>query len=139
VVVRFGLSSANWNAGRLRECLANTEEGLRLARGDLGLGADRRGFSPTLGLSYLHGGALNLTGHPREGATELDRVIELARTCEQLAPLSVAHGWQVLGCEVTGEAAVALAHGREAVDYAERSGNQNAGSSPTSISGSRTS
>jgi tetratricopeptide (TPR) repeat protein len=126
VVARFGLSSANWNAGQFRECLANTEQGLRLAQGDVTLGADRFGFSPSLGLSYLHGGALSLTGHPREAAMELDRVIELARTCDQLTPLSVSHGWQVLRCEVTGEAARALGHGREALDYAERAGNHNA-------------
>jgi tetratricopeptide (TPR) repeat protein len=65
-----------------------------------------------------------LTGHPREGATELDRVIELAQMSQQLTPLYSAHGFHVFRCEVTGEAAPALAHGREAVDYAERTGNQ---------------
>jgi class 3 adenylate cyclase len=124
--VRVGLSGAYIWAGRLRECLAVAEQGLGLARGALGLGADRLGFSPSLGLSYWHGGALSLTGHPREGGTELDRVIELARTCEQLTPLSVSHGCHVLRCEVTGEAASALAHSREALDCAERAGNQNA-------------
>jgi hypothetical protein len=53
-------------------------------------------------------------------------VIELARTYQQLTPLSVSHCWQVLRCEVTGETALALAHGREAVDCAERSSNQTA-------------
>jgi tetratricopeptide (TPR) repeat protein len=63
-------------------------------------------------------------GRPREGATELDRVIELARTSQQLTPLSSSHSTHIFRCEVTGEAAPALAHGREAVDYAERTGNQ---------------
>jgi hypothetical protein len=62
-------------------------------------------------------------GRPREGAAELDRVIELARTSQQLTLLSASHGSHVLRCEVTGEAAPALAHGREAVEYAERTGN----------------
>jgi hypothetical protein len=124
VAVRFGLASVYLWAGRLRECLATTEEGLRLAQGDLDLGADRLGFSPSLGLSYSHGVAVSLTGHPGDGAAELDRVIELARTSQQLTPLSVSHSHHVRRCEVTGEAAPALAHGREAVDYAERAGNQ---------------
>jgi tetratricopeptide (TPR) repeat protein len=39
-------------------------------------------------------------------------------------PLIASHALHVLRCEVTGEAAPALAHGRQAVDYAERTGNQ---------------
>jgi hypothetical protein len=42
----------------------------------------------------------------------------------QLTPLFVAHANHVFRCEVTGEATPALAHGREAVNYAERTGNQ---------------
>jgi hypothetical protein len=67
--------------------------------------------------------ALILMGSPRDGEAELDRVIELARMSQQLTPLSVSHSNHVLRCDVTGEAAPALAHGREAVDYAERTGN----------------
>jgi hypothetical protein len=81
-------------------------------------------LSPGLGLSFWHGSALSLTGRAREGAAELDRVIELARTSQQLTPLFAAHSYHVLRCEVTGEAAAALAHGREAVDCAERTENQ---------------
>jgi hypothetical protein len=51
-------------------------------------------------------------------------VIELASTSQQLLPLVNAQAFHVLRCEITGEAAPALAHGREAVDYAERTGNQ---------------
>jgi tetratricopeptide (TPR) repeat protein len=124
VAVRYGLPNAYLWAGRLRECLAITEQGLGLARGDLDLGADRLGFSPSLGLSLWLGATLSVTGHPRDGAAELDRVIELARTSQQLTPLSTSHALHVLRCEVTGEAASALAHGRQAVDYAERTGSQ---------------
>jgi hypothetical protein len=122
VAVRNGRSIAYFFSARLRECVATTEEGLRLAQGDLDLGADRLGYSPSLGLSWLHGIALGLTGHLREGGAEIDRVIELARTSQQVTPLSVSHGYHVLRCEVTGEAAPALAHGRQAMDYAERTG-----------------
>jgi tetratricopeptide (TPR) repeat protein len=123
---RLGLSTAYYFAGRLRECLAVAEQGLELARGDLDLGADRIGMSPSLGLSFLHGFALSLTGRAREGGAELDGVIELARTPQQLTPLGISHGLHVLRCEVTGEAAPAQAHAREAVDYAERAGNHSA-------------
>ena len=41
---------------------------------------------------------------------------------DRLLPLLVAHGYHVVRCEVTGEAAPALAHSREGVDYAERMG-----------------
>jgi tetratricopeptide (TPR) repeat protein len=96
------------------------------ARGgrDLGLGADRIGFSPSLGLSSVHGVALSLTGRPREGAVQLDRVIELGRTFQQLHPLWFSHTLYVLRCEVIGEAAPALAHGREAANCAEQIGSQ---------------
>src|SRR5262249_16261138 len=103
---------------------AVAEEGLELARGDVNLGADRIGFSPGLGFSTFSGSALSLTGRPREGGAELDRVIEHAQASQQLLPLFVAHGLSVLRCEGTGETAAALAHGREAVSYAERTGNQ---------------
>jgi tetratricopeptide (TPR) repeat protein len=124
VAVGYGLTHAYFWAGRLRECLATAEEGLRIAHGDLNLGADRIGLSPSLGFSCLHGAALILTGRPREGGVELDRVIELARASQQLTPLWFSHALHVFRCEVTGEAAPALAHGRQAVDYAERTGNQ---------------
>jgi tetratricopeptide (TPR) repeat protein len=125
VAVRYGLTNAYFQTAQLRKLLAAAEEGLRLAQGDLGLGADRIGFSPSLGLSVFHGAALSLMGHPHEGAAELDRVIELARTSQQLLPLYFSHALHaIFRCEVTGEAAPALAHGREALDYAERAGNQ---------------
>jgi len=122
IAVRFGLCAAYFHAGRLREFLVVTEQGLELAQGNLGLGADLVGFSPSLGFSFFRGFVLSRTGHLQEGGAELDRVIELSLTSQQLTPLYTAHGVHVLRCEVTGETAPALAHGREAVDYAERMG-----------------
>jgi hypothetical protein len=124
VAVRYGLCFAYWTAGRLRECLAVTQEGLGLAQGDLGLGADQVGFSPSLGFSFFHGSVLTLTGSPRDGAVELDRVIALARASQQLILVFIIHFYHVLRCDLTGEAATALAHAREAMDYAERIGSQ---------------
>jgi class 3 adenylate cyclase/tetratricopeptide (TPR) repeat protein len=120
---RFGLSIAYIWAGRLRECLAVTEQGLRLAEGDLSLGADQLGFQTTRSLACSHGLALSLTGHLRDGEAELDRMIELARTAQHLALIWFSHSLHVLRCEVTGEAAPALAHAREVLTYAERTGN----------------
>ena len=85
------------------------------------------GWSPSLSLSCWHGLVLSLAGRPREGATELDRVIELAQTLpasQQLTPLCVAHANHAHRCRITGETAAALAHSREAVNCAERTGNQ---------------
>src|SRR5438876_578196 len=81
--------AAEW-AGRLPECLAVVEQGLLLARGALGLGADRIGFSPSLGLSCFHGLALSLIGHLRDGEAELDRVIERAHAPAAGAALVLA-------------------------------------------------
>jgi hypothetical protein len=50
-------------------------------------------------------------------------VIDLARSSQQLGPVFISHTCHVWRCEVTGEAVPALAHGREAVDYAEWMGN----------------
>jgi tetratricopeptide (TPR) repeat protein len=82
-------------------------------------------ISPSLGLSCWHGAVLSFAGRPRDGATELDRVIDLARSSQQLILLHLSHALHVFRCEVTGEAATALAHVREAADYAERTGSQN--------------
>ncbi len=122
VAVRYGLGISLFWSGRLRECLAVVDQGLGLARGDVGLGVDRIGFSPSLALSALHGMLLSLMGRPREGGAELDRVIEHARTSQQLFPLWASHSFHVYRCELTGETASVLAHGREAVDYAEHTG-----------------
>ncbi len=127
VAVRYGLAVAYWSAGRVRELLAVSEQGLGLAGGDLDVGADLMGWSPSLGFSCWRGVALSLTGHPREGEVELDRVIELAQTLpssQQMTPLFISHANHVFHLEVTGEAVPALAHGREAVNCAERTGNQ---------------
>src|SRR5262249_55687022 len=124
VAVRYGLSVHHQVAGRLSECLALAEQGLGLVRGNLALGADRIGFSPSLGFSFLKGIALSLAGRLREGAAELDRVIELARASQLLYPLWVSHAWHVRRCEITGEALSALTHAREAVECAEPTGNQ---------------
>src|SRR4029453_11930364 len=63
-------------------------------------------------------------GLPREGAADLDRVLELARRSQQLLPNFSARAFHVLRCQVTGEASAALAYAREAVEYAERTGSQ---------------
>jgi class 3 adenylate cyclase len=124
VAARDAPCQAFFEAGRFRECLATANEGLQLAQGDLALGADRIGMSPGLALSAWRGVALSLMGRPREGGAEIDRVIKLAGKSQQFLPLVRAHEYRVVTCQVTGEAALALAHGREGVDYAERTGNQ---------------
>jgi class 3 adenylate cyclase/tetratricopeptide (TPR) repeat protein len=122
VAVRHGLCIGLFHAARFPECLAVAEQGLELAQGNLELGRDRLGSSPSLSLSFFHGGVLSLMGRPREGSAELDQVIDIARTSQQLSLIAVSHVLHVLRCEVTGEAAPALTHAREALEYAERAG-----------------
>jgi adenylate cyclase len=122
VAARYGLCFGLWLAGQLRECLAVAEEGLGICHGDPGLGADQVGFSPTLGFSVFRGDVLTFAGRCRDGAAELDRVIELAQTSQQLVPLWVAHNFHVFRCSLTGDVAAALAHSREALDCAARTG-----------------
>jgi adenylate cyclase len=124
VAVRYGLCIALHQAVRLPECLAVAERGLELAQGNLELGRDRLGFSPSLGLSIFHGGVLSFMGYPGMGGTELDKVIDVARTSQRLGPLWFSRAFHVLRCEVTGEAAPALTHAREALEDAERAGMQ---------------
>jgi tetratricopeptide (TPR) repeat protein len=49
-------------------------------------------------------------------------VIKLARVSQRLHLLSTAHAIHVVRCDITGEVVPALEHGREAADYAERTG-----------------
>jgi class 3 adenylate cyclase/tetratricopeptide (TPR) repeat protein len=120
VAARYGFSFANCSAGRLRECLEVAEQGRGLAQGDLRLGADQVGFSPSLGFLFMRGAAFTLTGRPGDAAAELDRMIELTRASQQVYVLCIAHVYHVVRCEVTGEAASGLTHAREAVGYADQ-------------------
>jgi class 3 adenylate cyclase/tetratricopeptide (TPR) repeat protein len=122
--VRYALSNTYFHAGDFREALALARQGLGSPSVDLGFGGDRYGISPSTGFGWVLGAALSRTGYPREGATELDRVIKLTRASQSLALLSVAHGCHVSRCEITGEIVPALEHAREAVNYAERTRNQ---------------
>jgi hypothetical protein len=130
IAVRYGLAISLFWGARLPECRAIVEETIELAQGDVSLGAffryddgaHRIGFSPSLAASNLRGMILSLTGRLRDGAGELDRVLE--RTLPQLGMGWGPHVFYVLRCEVTGEGASALAHARNAVEYAEQMGNQ---------------
>jgi class 3 adenylate cyclase/tetratricopeptide (TPR) repeat protein len=122
VAVRNIPCVAYFQSAQLHECLSLAEEALALAGGNLELGADRLAFSPTLGFWALHGATLCITGHVREGGAELDKVAELARASQQLFPLLNCRSLQTHYCEITGDAVSALAHAREALDYAERIG-----------------
>jgi tetratricopeptide (TPR) repeat protein len=124
VAFRYTLFTAYFIAGRMRDGLAIAEEGLLIAQGDLDLGAALAGFSPILGLAVAQGVSLSVTGRAREGAAALDRAIELARPSQQLHVFYIAHSFHVIRCDITGEATSALAHGREGLNYAERTGSQ---------------
>jgi class 3 adenylate cyclase/tetratricopeptide (TPR) repeat protein len=122
VAVRYGLGQVYLAAAKLSECLRVAEQGLNLSQSALQLGADRLGFTPSLGFSFTKGSVLSLIGHLREASAELDLANERARESHDLAPLLASHFCHVLRCELTGEAASALAHARQALEHAESMG-----------------
>src|SRR5262249_56738333 len=61
-------------------------------------------------------------GGPGEGGAARAGVGEVAGAFERLAPPLFSHFYHVLRCELTGDAASALAHARATVEYAEQSG-----------------
>jgi class 3 adenylate cyclase/tetratricopeptide (TPR) repeat protein len=125
VSVRYGLCICHWTAAHLPQCLAVAEEGLRLAEGDMALGADQVGFGPRLGFLYFHGVASSLMGYPRDGGAELDWVVEFARTTQQLSVIWASQTLRIFWCDVMGETTSAMAYALEAVDCAERTASQN--------------
>ncbi|MGH7821173.1 MAG: hypothetical protein ACREQ9_15515, partial [Candidatus Binatia bacterium] len=124
VAVRYGLSLCRFVSGRLSESLASIDEGLRLTGGDPRLGADHAGASPLLLLSAARGLVLPWVGDPGGSATELNRLIELARSPAQPLFLYAGNAFQVFRCALTGELDAALVHGRRGLEYVERIGSQ---------------
>jgi hypothetical protein len=97
---------------------------LLLTGGDLTVGARWISASPYLILMGVRGVALSYLGRPGEAGTELDRAIALAQTNGQEGLLGFLHAWRVVACELSGDTPSALAHGRKAVEFAERTGNR---------------
>ena len=140
VAVRYGLCYCLLDAGRLRECLAVAEEGLRARSGRSRPRRRSNRVQPEPRLLVFARRCPEPDGASSRGRSRArpgDRA--RATRLSSCTPLFFSHAFHVFRCEVTGEAAPALAHGREAVDYAERTGSQIGRIFAYLASGSRTS
>jgi adenylate cyclase len=120
------VDSHRW-AGRLREALSYAEEALAWSADDLDVGADLLGFSPHILLLRDRGSILVNLGRLREGMADLEKALQLAQQRGELELLVFVHASFPFAAQDTGNAEAALAHGRTAVEIAERVGN------PTSL------
>ncbi len=122
-VVRFSLTVASVFSGALSRALKHADDGLAFSRDSPTLGAELIGFSPHLLQLAFKGWALIYAGQPHDGATCLQRAIDLAYQQHDLTPLLGSHGYFVTFAEVTGDTQMSLEHGRKSVDAAEKTGN----------------
>jgi len=110
------------HSSQLHEAVAATEEADQLCEGDVAVGADLLGFSPLGTLLVLRGAALAFLGRFEDSAAALERAIAIGQQRADMEVLNWAHVWYVLRHELAGDAAAALAHARQAVEYGEVAG-----------------
>jgi class 3 adenylate cyclase/tetratricopeptide (TPR) repeat protein len=120
---RVALIEAQWMVGRFRTIPATIEEALeRTAEGERAAG--ETGFNPSrwyhIWLVMMRGAALFQTGHPHDGARDLERALKLARDQHEDELWGWAHEMSVYPAEFRGDAGTALEHARQAVEIAER-------------------
>ncbi|MGH7897094.1 MAG: ATP-binding protein, partial [Candidatus Binatia bacterium] len=110
-------------AGRLREALVLSEQGLATIPADPGFGT-LLGFSPYLNLLQLRANLLAYAGRWREAVDGFERMIAIAR--EQTHPVLVDSGSSDYGwwAALFGDPATALVQARRGVEVAEKLGNQ---------------
>ncbi len=108
--------------GRLREAIdvANWAVARRPQRSE-GEG-DRYWISPYTYILGLRGALHALCGGFERASADLARALELARGSEDPEALGCVHGFGVQHARCTGEAIGALAHAREMLEVAERTG-----------------
>jgi class 3 adenylate cyclase len=110
-------------AGRLREALALSEQGLAAIPEDPRFGT-LLGYSPYLSLLQLRANLLGYAGRWLEAASGFERMIAIAR--EQTHQVLVDTGSSDYGwwAALLGDAETALLHARRGLDVAEKLGNQ---------------
>jgi len=124
ITARYCLPLTLMTAPRLAEALRCVEEVSDLTGGDPTVGSRLIGASPYLFSRAQGAMALASAGRIGEAEREAARAIELAREHRQPFARAVAHALHVYVCDVSGDAASARAHGREAADLSERFGNE---------------
>jgi class 3 adenylate cyclase/tetratricopeptide (TPR) repeat protein len=124
ITARFGLGLALVTAVRLAEGLRCTEEIFDITGRDPTVGARLTGASPYLLFLAMGGVALAWAGRIGDAERGAARAIELAREHRHLLARGIAHACRVYVCEISGDAASARAHGREAAEISERFANE---------------
>jgi tetratricopeptide (TPR) repeat protein len=124
VAARCALAFACVNAGRLTTFLTLAEQQIGLSREDPQVGAHIIGISPYLYTLAMRGWALATMGRFREAATDLDRAISVSRERREFTTGLVAQGNHLALLEATGDARGSLLRAREAIEPAQRTGNQ---------------
>jgi adenylate cyclase len=109
--------------GRLAEALTSTDEGIALGQADPHVGLDLAGYRPYLGVLWVRARVLGALGRLTEAAHGLEQALAQAErygdwvTCGALREVSAQL------CDFTGDVRAAVAHGRAAVEVAEKTGN----------------
>jgi class 3 adenylate cyclase/tetratricopeptide (TPR) repeat protein len=121
--VRYGLAWTHGLSGALQEALLCNGEALELCSDDHGPTGGLLGFSnPYLLHLCVRGFLQAYTGRPGEAARDLEMVIEWARPRRELALLAIAHEIYAEMMYLIGENRAVLAHGREGIDAAGKTG-----------------
>jgi adenylate cyclase len=110
--------------GRLPEALASSDEGLALGQGDPQVGLELAGYRPWLGVLWVRGRILGTLGRLGEAARELDQAIAEADRYGDWTTVGALREASVQLCDFAGDVRAAVAHGRAAVEVAEKTGNQ---------------
>jgi tetratricopeptide (TPR) repeat protein len=110
--------------GRLTEAHSRSDEGVALGEGDPDAGSDVLGYSPYRTMLAIRGWSLSVAGRLHQGAADVERAIELTQQSGEWPPGALAHGAYVIVSSFSGNRQAALAHGRAAVELAERSGHE---------------
>jgi adenylate cyclase len=123
IAMNGALATGLWFCGDVRGALEAAEEMVASTRDDPTFGKSIWGFSGHILNNGIAGVMLAMSGHVPEGASRIERAIELAREHHEIEALGYAyslHGWIPW---ISGERKGAIERGREGVEIAERLGN----------------
>jgi class 3 adenylate cyclase/tetratricopeptide (TPR) repeat protein len=124
ITPRYFLGQALLTTPRLADALRCFEETLDLTGEDPTVGGRLTGASPYLFALAQRAAVLAWAGRLGEAARDTARALELAREHRQPFARAFAHAVGVYGCDISGDAASARTHGREAAELSERFGNE---------------
>jgi adenylate cyclase len=124
VLGRANLVTALHWAGHLIDAVEVAQEAIELSQKDLNLGSSFFGYRPHVWILGSRAATYTEMGLYERARQDLDRALLLARQREEIVPAMVAVGNRVLLDEAIGEVSRSLGRAREAVELAEKTGNQ---------------